>query len=275
MPFYNSIPLLRTLYQDAFPHIIICGTAKSGIYDVLNVNLSKGYFAYECLGEAIRRNPGFNGYLYINDDVIINWWNLVKFDKSKVWQGSSIGVGVEISSSVKETPKNWIWWKQKVGLSACKAAFEDINAISHKHGLPAREWNVTGALEILLKNGNGTFRCGKGWSDIFYVPSRYAAAYSDLSAIFYKRRVFLEIAATTILSMLDLRSNNIKLNGIYLPDIGIMNGGLPAVVHFRPNATFIHPYKLNKKGKVNVNKAVLRNFMIPFSKELTSCLLAT
>lgn len=273
VPVYGSIPILQSLYQGAFPHIRFCGPRKTELHDIIVVNISRGIFSYECLGEAIRRNPGFEGYLYINDDVIVNWWNLVTLNRTKIWQGNLIENGLSISSSVEEAPKNWMWWRMKIGLPACKMALEDIeNARAyHLSQNDRKSWNITHALNTLRQNGNGQLFCCKGWSDIFYIPSQYASAYSDLSAIFYKRRVFLEIAATTIISMLDLRSNNINLDGIYLPKLGIMDGGIPAVVNFKPNAPFIHPFKLHKKAKPNVNRAVVENFITPFSKKLTSC----
>lgn len=54
-PFYDSIPLLKSLYQDVFRHILICGPKKSTQYHVMVIDLGGGYFGYQCVGEAIRR----------------------------------------------------------------------------------------------------------------------------------------------------------------------------------------------------------------------------
>ena len=54
-PFYESIPLLKSFYQDAFKNIVICGPKKYSHHHVMVVDVGGGYYGYECVGEAIRR----------------------------------------------------------------------------------------------------------------------------------------------------------------------------------------------------------------------------
>ncbi|KAK3751651.1 hypothetical protein QZH41_005863 [Actinostola sp. cb2023] len=101
-PLYTSTDVLKQLYQDAFPNIVFCGPKPSEDEENIVVAMENGYFAYECLGQAIRKYPSYNGYLYANDDMIINWWNLVHLDRNKVWQGEEIIRGLRILNSKKE-----------------------------------------------------------------------------------------------------------------------------------------------------------------------------
>ena len=82
-PFYETLPLIKSNYEGAFPQIVVCGSLDSNIYDIMVVEHFKGYFGYECVGKAIRLYPGFRGYLYLNDDMIVNWWNFLQLDKDK------------------------------------------------------------------------------------------------------------------------------------------------------------------------------------------------
>jgi hypothetical protein len=56
-PFYDSLPLLMSLYKDAFKNIVICGSKEYSKHPIMVVNIGPGtgYYGYECVGEAIRR----------------------------------------------------------------------------------------------------------------------------------------------------------------------------------------------------------------------------
>ena len=53
-PFYETLPLIKSNYEGAFPQIVVCGSLDSNIYDIMVVEHFKGYFGYECVGKAIR-----------------------------------------------------------------------------------------------------------------------------------------------------------------------------------------------------------------------------
>jgi hypothetical protein len=57
-PFYESIPLLKSFYKDAFKNILICGPKSYFHHYVMVVDIAAGYYGYECAGEAIRRYRG-------------------------------------------------------------------------------------------------------------------------------------------------------------------------------------------------------------------------
>ena len=100
-PFYDSIPHLVALYKPAFPHLLFCGPPDNAERsDILTVEIIRGFLGYECLGRAIRKYPGYKGYFYISDDVLLKYWNLPDFDRSKIWESSSIR-----SSPVNEPTK--------------------------------------------------------------------------------------------------------------------------------------------------------------------------
>ena len=54
-PFYESIPLLKSFYNETFKNIVICGPESYSPYQIMVVDLHRGWYGYECVGEAIRR----------------------------------------------------------------------------------------------------------------------------------------------------------------------------------------------------------------------------
>lgn len=190
----------------------------------------------------------FLGYMSSNDDMIINWWNLVHRDKTMVWEGSGVSY-----FTYEETSKDkWAWWNESLGLPACKNFYKDLK-YKGKYSKHSRT-----AYQIALFNGGGLERCGKGWSDYFYIPGRLVNTFREVSGIAYNNRLFLEIAVPTILRCLDHSSDFEKLDGAYLPSLGVWKT-LPDVFwkYYNHTLTFIHPFKfyLNTKklGEWNMN----------------------
>jgi hypothetical protein len=58
-PFYDSISLLESFYNEAFTNIVICGPKSNSQQHIMVVDLHRGYYGYECVGEAIRRYENF------------------------------------------------------------------------------------------------------------------------------------------------------------------------------------------------------------------------
>ena len=272
-PFYDSMPHLAALYRPAFPHLLFCGpphnTARSGI---LTVEIYKGFLGYECLGRAIREHPGYKGYFYISDDVILNYWNFPDFDREKIWE-SSFSFG---STPVYELESSdWHWWISPYGLNNCRRACEDV---ANMNSGP-KKLSVKYHFNTLFKNSNGTLRCFKSRSDILYIPQKLAKAFSILSETFYERKVFLEIAIPTMIRFLERSENIGRLPGYYIP--GDVRRGDPRAtdsrffwfVYFPKNKLwFIHPFKLHQHElDSKFNLVMLKFILIEKVKALTNC----
>ena len=272
-PFYDSIPDLVALYKPAFPHLLFCGPPdKTASPDILTVDIIDGYLGYECLGRAIRQHPGYNGYFYISDDVILKYWNFAdNFDRGKFWDSY-----IPITSPANGPASNgWPWWKSKYGLSNCRRALEDVSKLSLKN----EKLNGEQLLNTLVKNGNGTRLCFGGRSDVLYVPQKHAEAFSTLSEMFYKQKVFLEITVPTIYRLLERNENIRRLPGQYMKrdeadDRRTMTDSrFFWFLYFLHNEYyFIHPFKLHRKGLDSKFNLVMMKFIfIDKIKALTNC----
>ena len=225
------------MYEGVFGRVVTCGPKPSSFNknfkpDII-FEVESGHFSYECLGIAMDTFPGYRGYVYGNDDMIINWWNFRNLDLNKIWQGSRI---VDFRQDAYGSPiRNWIWWKTEMGLSACQNFYTDLLRLGN-----------ASLIDHYTRNGKGRPRCGKGWTDFFYVPAALAPQFRQLSTIAYKNKLYLEIAVHNILRCLDLESNFIVLDGVYLPDIGIKECDEVTFWKFyNSRHAFIHPFKLN------------------------------
>lgn len=270
-PFYDSVPHLVALYKPAFPHLLFCGppddTERS---DILNVDIIRGFLGYECLGRAIRKYPGYKGYFYISDDVLLKYWNFPNFDRGKIWESSSIR-----SNPVNESPSTeWYWWASRYGLENCRRALGDVANIT----LKKTKLNGKYLLNTLLKNSGGILRCFGSRSDVLYIPQKHANAFSILSNTFYKQKVFLEIAVPTISRLLELSENITRLPGYYIPgkrgDPRVSDSRFFWYLYFpHKEYSFIHPFKLHREElDSKFNLVMLKFIFIEKIKQLTKCM---
>lgn len=82
-PHYENIPLLRQLYSEHFPHLIFVGEKADP--RVFNMSTSNGRLMHRIIPPVAEKYPNVSGYLLINDDAILNYWNIGELDRSKFW----------------------------------------------------------------------------------------------------------------------------------------------------------------------------------------------
>ena len=261
-PHYSHIPLLKSLYNKAFPNMVFCGAANSSRFEVETVKLYKGYFGYDCLTRAIERSVNYTGYLVMSDDVLLNFWNLPREDVSRVWEGPRKPITV----GVFEKARDWYWWKSRWGLQNCLKALNETN---YREG-GGRLLRVLSSNDVVESNGG----CHGGRSDIFYLPHKHANTFTRLAKIFRKHNVFIEIAVPTMLRMLEGASDIVRLEGVYLPGRA---GSEPVMnsehlwENYSPHIHFIHPIKLHYGLKSRENIFMLNHFIRKKIEKFVNC----
>ena len=65
----------------------------------------------------MKQYPVFDGYLFLQDDTALNFWNLLEMDKNKIWLDPyppywDKAKFVDVSLSLNENPNYvlWGWW---------------------------------------------------------------------------------------------------------------------------------------------------------------------
>ena len=246
-PYYSNLPILLRFFKPLFPNYIICGPeVDKGGNQIVVIHQPGEYSSYgsQCVVEAIRRKPGYAGYFYVSDDMIINWWNFFKLDKTKIWFPEPYKLGEHKMSPVKTDS---IWWKRSECLERCSQVFLEMESDP-----TMLELNAT---KIYLENLGGRRVCSNALSDILYIPGRLAKSYEIIAQKFYDHRVFLEVATPMSILMVNKRDNIVDIKGLYLQT---WFGWGPwkmdsyrAWHYFNYNTYFLHPYKLSNAKSSN------------------------
>ena len=256
-PHYENIEILEIFYEPIFAKRIYCGPEPNEKYNITVISHPKGqygWYGFECLGAAIRQHPDYRGYLYANDDMVVNWWNFIELDTNKVWDGKRADLG-KAAEMGKPPPCCWSWWRLKHNfLKRCEEALKEAES-------KKSELKLQRHFEAYFHNTKGKYLCPNVWSDLFYIPGRFSQAFSSLSAIFFKHKSFLETSSATILTMMDKQENRLNLDGLYMPDkFGFENfdSGVRFAEAYSLRQMFIHPVKIAKAQLIrNLFKNVL------------------
>ncbi|XP_066917332.1 uncharacterized protein [Clytia hemisphaerica] len=261
-PFYDNIPMIRSLYERAFPNMVFYGTKKSRKFNVHKIESHKGYFSYIALADAMEKYTNFTGYLLINDDLLIHPWSLLKLDQNKIWEGPKWPIAVANLSAFD----HWYWWNSRWGLKKCLLA---------RQLAMTKYSNLISTLHDPENTTDQRLDCYRGRADIFYVPKHKWKTFSKLSKIFHENNVFLEIAVPTILRMISTSSEREFLDGIYLP--GRVNSSVIRDTrylwsHYQDDLHFIHPVKLRYGDEgTSLNRFVLDTFVKPKFDSILNC----
>ena len=274
-PHYDSVSLLRQFYQPVFPTIFFCGSwvRNQSEEKISFVDINKGIYGYECLSEAIRQNPGYDGYFYINDDVVLNYWNLVQksFDSSFIWISNNQFGKVDLK---KSRPTEWYWWVSPYGFNNCIQAVKEVKELAEKFK------QHKDMFLRYLTNNNQHFYAYNGRSDILYIPRQYAMKFQEISRIFFHQKVFLEIAIPTMIRFLAPSYELRTLRGFYMPgDVRKNDSRVIDSRHFwisylrNSKLLFFHPFKLHHAGSRNrdLSLILMKHIMIAKTNILTNC----
>ena len=125
-PFYGNVEFVRALYK--FHHIVFYGDESWPTPEgVIPYNESEGaaepyktcgggFFAYRSLMDAIERYPGYDGYFFIMDDVLVLPKRLEKLDSTAVYFTHP---KLNNHCDLDDPQSEWYWWNHKFGLAAC------------------------------------------------------------------------------------------------------------------------------------------------------------
>ena len=226
--FYQNTELLRELYADAFGGVVFYGPKANAIYHITGIDIHKGHFLHRAIAQAMIDYPHYGGYLWIGDDVFMNY-------------------PVLLTRYVPFSDRMWIMplWKEADVFNESQY----IQQMSHVK---------MGALSIaeacVPKQYVKRMQClcpyavcvRKQISDAGYVPSRFANRFIEMAYAF--RNTFEELALPTLLEIItdNVKTDIIRLSdAIYLWGESRLDLKLPFRIATGRNVTFIHPFKLS------------------------------
>jgi hypothetical protein len=209
---------IQQLYGNCFKNIVVYGPEKTFCSvnkvhepEVNYVDHFMGYRSYISLAMAMEKYPGYDGYLFLMDDCILNTFlfeEMDDLDLTKIWiplcpfvhcnkQGTAINF-----KKGKDAAPGWEWWNSKWGYIPTMKAWAEIPDKYKK----------------MVAQNYGKDCVVASFSDFIYIPAQYKNQWCELAKIFEKHDVFLEIAFPTIASCLSPKSEWVWINGTALTD---------------------------------------------------------
>jgi hypothetical protein len=216
-PHYQTIPFLKEIYSPIFPNIVFYGEANNPEVNVVKTEC--GCYYTPVVAHALCNYPGFRGYIFLQDDCFMNFWNYLRLDKDKIWFKVN-GSTTNFLSSPLDSEGTW-HFSLDWGLKALR---KDFPLISQE------------AKDCYIKN-HGQNRAIGEMCDMFYLPGKFSQEALPMCKIF--ANVFCEISIATMLSCLDSTYNWEKLNSLWTRDCGFV------ISHFQPTLDWVHPIKFS------------------------------
>ena len=210
--------------------------------------------------------------MFVNDDMIVNWWNFAKLNKDRIWNGAKIDQRIAHEMNRRPILNDWTWWPKDYGLKSCERMYKELAGYQNGSStIP--QINVKQFLKNHYRNGNNRTLCFHAWADFAYIPGRLSKEFEMLSRVFFENKVFHEIAFPTIQSMLEDFKFSDEAKGVYLPEIfGYKDFSNVKYVwpKFTKNTMFLHPVKFfGNRG--SQNREMFKSRYLPYVKHYTSC----
>lgn len=173
----------RLLYGRIFKTVVILAEQKNADLAVEEGQLEH---VYKNLPKIMDRFPSSDGFLFLQDNTILNYWSLIQADKTKLW----ITDKVSNSWSTIQTDGKSDWFSQQAELvkkvvSRMKAHFQ----VRYKETISSEQ-----CLTV----------CS---SEVFYIPRQFVSDFIELVDLVQDENIHHKVAIPTIFLSLDSPQN--------------------------------------------------------------------
>ncbi|KAJ0976102.1 hypothetical protein J5N97_018067 [Dioscorea zingiberensis] len=233
---YSSGPVDRTalewrlLYGRIFKTVIILSEQNN---TDLAVEYGQLWQAYKYLPKLFNRYTGADGFLFLQDDMILNYWNLVQSDKNKLW----------ITNKV---PDSWV--HVTIDGNSTEWFVKQDNLVKKLvSGLPV---NFQVSYKESASEGKLTI-CG---SEIFYIPRRLVGDFIDLVGLVGDLEIHQKVAVPLFFMAMDSPQNfdsDALASSIYKKDLSANDSSLS---YYNAQAPAVYP--LNVKNEIDFIKLI-------------------
>ncbi|KAF9968959.1 hypothetical protein BGZ73_008965, partial [Actinomortierella ambigua] len=201
-PDYAAIEPFLAIYQGYFPNIQFYGPKVPDRLKhlVSEVPYDKGYTQYRSIADAIERFPSYKGYMYTNDDTLLNVFQLAELDPDKIWKEVPDPIR-DVHDISQPPPDSWTHWTNRKGDALWQGA---TSFTAEQRARIAKFTKVQGPVNV------------RAYSDAVYVPARVAKELAGVLREFVKYDVFLEVALGLALVAVDSPENWVNWKETYL-----------------------------------------------------------
>ncbi|KAL8128671.1 hypothetical protein V2J09_017826 [Rumex salicifolius] len=146
----------RLLYGRIFKTVIILSEHKNKDLAVHQGHLD---YIYKKLPIVMKRYSSADGFLFLHDNTVLNYWNLVQADKTKLW----ITDKVSKSWSTVSTKENKDWFQKQAKM------VKKVVSMMPAHFQINYKETVKSEHDVIISN-----------SEVFYIPRRFVSGFVDL-----------------------------------------------------------------------------------------------
>ncbi|WOL04058.1 putative glycosyltransferase STELLO2 [Canna indica] len=173
----------RLLYGRIFKTVVILSEQSNS-----DLAVEYGQFAeaYKYLPKVFNKFQEAEGFLFLQDDMILNYWNLLQADKMKLWTTNKVPASW-VSVSTEGNDSEW-------HVSQGNLVKKIVDNFPVHFQTSYKESTSDGRLII----------CG---SEIFYIPRRFVTDFSDLVGIVGDLRIHHKVAVPMFLLAMDTPEN--------------------------------------------------------------------
>ena len=205
---------LKNLYNTYFPNIIFVSPSNTEEPNTISCEISNnGFYSYSCFKKIYIKYSNFKGYLYINDDLFLKFWELQNLNFSIPWLN-------------QYKPLNQSWYHYL----RCLSLYSVFNK--------KKEWKNK------IVSFNGFFEIIYGMSDFYYLPNNYALKICSILEEMYKSKIFLECAIPNSMGiLLAPKYQIITINPLW----GNQRNNVINYLFTKFDQVMIHPIKFSNK----------------------------
>ncbi|XP_057784024.1 probable glycosyltransferase STELLO2 [Salvia miltiorrhiza] len=210
----------RLLYGRIFKTVIILSREKNTDLAVEEGQLD---YVYKYFPKVFDRYSSADGFLFLHDDTILNYWNLLQADKSKLWITNKVSkswTSVSVSGS-----SDW-FVKQADMVKKVVAAMPAHLQVNYKDSVKDQQ-------NLMICN-----------SEVFYVPRRFVADFTDLVNLVDDLDVHHKVAIPMFFLAMDSPENfDSVLNSMKYKQKLQSN----STSFYSPEAPAIHPWSVTSE----------------------------
>ncbi|GLT26545.1 hypothetical protein SLA2020_016040 [Shorea laevis] len=209
----------KLLYGRIFKTVIILSGQKNSDLAVEQGQLDH---AYKYLPKIFDQHSSAEGFLFLEDDTILNYWNLVQADKSKLW----ITDKVSKSWTTVSTNGNSEWY-----LKQAEMVKKVISTMPVHFQVNYKE---------VMKNDQSLTICS---SEIFYIPRHFMADFVDLVSLVGDLEIHHKVAIPMFFVSMDSPQNfDSVLNTMVYKQKSPTNS-----TYYSAQAPAVHPWNVSSE----------------------------
>lgn len=222
----------RMLYGRIFKAVVILSQSSDADFGVA---ASEEWQAYKALPEVFGRYPSAEGFLVMKDHVVLNYWNLLQANKTRLWNLHKVSKAWKVI----HYDKNGTTWFLK---SSVKRTVKKMVKSLPVHFRIAYRENMDDKHFVLSK------------SDVFYIPRRLVGDFVELVGLGVKAKLHQELAIPLFFLAMDSRNS---FDSEAFNSIVYRTGSVNSASIYSAEVHAVRPWKAtDQRELLNVMKAM-------------------